>query len=1809
MDFHFGTPSRLERQIAQDLLRDQSELDLSLPAAPTRNQSMSSTSRLPLNSFTNNHASYSRASTSSAGSFRGDEQSQSFDISSHVRKSDATPKPPLSLATAVAMSQNQPGYEAPVEAGQPRPGSSQSSSGSSSVRPRAKHGFAPAEDAGVQDAIAPFSAASSMSLDRDMDGSRTHQFPDPYGHLRIVSPPLTSTPQRVGAASTVGSRSRTTMTIRQAHYGTANGGTSLSRSHGTVLDSTLGSASQGAKSARSAFTALDDLTESSIAPEDEDAYDHADAEAQVGAGPLDRAPAVARDFVVYDTTSAAPSSETEAISVDDQEVRTETMHTSEILEAPRDMPQASVRSPPQQLQGSGSGRESGAESSWRRRREARRKLGVINDESMIDEEDEPQDDIQQPIEQQRDAADESAERQVGNRSASRSHRTVVPADLSGQTGVDAEGEQSGTTFSSPAAARLARQGLTTALAQSTSDERHGREATPQREIYQAGSTPGPATALPDGEARATAFGAATPRAQTSAADHEKMKAYLLNSVKATATIGSSRKDTRIRTLERLQARAMLSQTPGRFFKGGTYGESDESSSGANANTPRLRMDLLGKANTVAAGRTPLPKGGIAELLRRGALSRLGDTSDRAEGTQGQDSSQDHSGSMAYDGSSRGGVDHHTVLESLAGLSETSSNDLTAPPQTSMHGPLGLRSNTSFPGLGAAEVGTDANAVARPRVDPSRLAVYQSKLNARLDAENEELKKERDELSRQLEELRQENEAQRQQDNGRAAPANDADVAAALLAEQERANALDKEAQELADLLDERERELEVVRAELERLRGGTNGKDDGSGPNTSSNGRDGDDQASNDEAVEQLRFELEELQAQLKDKDEDIMDLEDRLEDERRQMEKQVQQAKAYSFETLEKVESKRDEALERVRQLQADLEESQQECDRLHAELDSQQARAQDRDSAESENVELRQQVSSLTRKVQQLENEARSARSDAEVAADRAEEEHQKVQALEKQIEAWKAEVADLEADIEVEKQRADRAEEQLADRGEEQDPDATATQSGRTRSVASQCSNKERKAASLEKQLAAARETIDKLTAQLQREATSPSRSSPHSPRSKDLELEILREQKNELQLRVDEYRKMISAGVGNTLALLSQQEPTTPQQGDKSSRLAPVTPGNRGLSPLPKSVMSLRHISPMRTPGSPAPLSEASWLYNESSLGAAGVAERIAFLESALDEANASIDAKLQKLDSAGVAHLTLAERLERANQRIAELEAELERLRMRGSTVGGAGTSFTVSDSPNKSSRSAVQRQRVFADVHAQLEALKSRWAGDHDQLKQREAEVERRELELADRSRERREYRGVLAELERFREAAASLQNDLQAEQARQREMLAKSKATSQEKAEIESRLISTQAELDAVKRKLQDKMGGLEDLSRELLDRSTRADTSTEGRRARMQAQIDDLAAQVELAQEQVESLKQERHDLLSQRAELHIEFARVNERYESVAADLALSRQALAAHQAQLDEQIEQMEAIHAALRNKKAEFDEVVGDRDRLRAERDEIVRDVGKFESELRRVRREADRQGSDLEALRAERERVTAQRARDEEEKQRARERDMQQVQNLVKQLKVKTQEVEQVKAKLEEADRIRSAAPPPYTTASHQAAQQQQQQQLQQQMLMSLRLQHAQECKGLMLQIRYLKAKLMRETDLRSDLAHQKTYITLLLRGLVQVDNEVGRLLFDLCIESDERKRAQDDNRKTPAQKRWGVVGKAVRAVVRMRTMAEKWQTTCRIKSSLAHAHHEVQGRRQKQVQVEGVKLEGVKHSQPHHTLPARQNS
>ncbi|GAC72376.1 hypothetical protein PANT_7c00071 [Moesziomyces antarcticus T-34] len=1440
MDLHFGTPARLERQIAQDLMQEQSEFDLSLPGGDTRDIS-ASISRTPLAPSNRHNSSFSRPSDSSDASTPAKHTRLDRPLATTL---------PVTLAAAVHNASTQPSQE---------------------------HHH-------------PISASSSTSSVSDSPHSA--HFPDPYTHVRSTSPPLTSTPHRtVGAASTVGSRSRT-MTARPLAEAT-----STQRYDDTTKTS---AASRAARSSRSASALLDDLTESSIAPED--ATDaHTDRIHNTSSAPQPHPHQLdGHDLVVYDAPSSSSSKPLD--------------HSPAASEA----------------------------IDWHQRRAQRRRL-VQLDESAVDDDDDTRATQDAPTA----ASSQAAEPEP------------TPAPSAPET------EYTATTHSSPAAARLVRQGLGAA---SRNAQAESAASTPVRQATSNFATPKQA---PDSEERA------------------RMKQYLLNSVKATdrTRLRTGRSsDAHLEALERLKAQAQLHQTP--TSRSEPTATTPDSAAPSSAAPPSRRMDRLGRANTIAAGRTPLPKGGAAALLRRGALMDSSTNSSAVQSPLLRAASEPVPD--ADDASAVGSATY----------SEASSNDLALAPNASKHSAMGLRANTSFPGLGAAEAGTEANSVARPRVDAAKLALYQSKLNARLDAENSELKKERDQLLAKL--------AAFEQATGQADGEMLEQVRNELQQEKQRADALDEEAQQLADLVDDKEREIEALKSSAAHSQ----------------------DNPSDNE--EQLREEIDELKAELKERQEDMDELEARLERERVQMEEQVQQAKAFSFQTLDRIEAERDQALERIQSLEAQLN-------------DATPARTDATPSAG--------EIEALQTRIGELE-------------ADK--------QQLVSEMEAKDAQVRRVEGEIEAlrEQARADS----VRIRGLERRLNATNAQLSKAADAHTSSVDYD----ALRQELEEAQAHIAELEAQRERAS------------SQDERVQMLEQHKIELEQRVQQYREMISRGVGTNLANISRTDaqPSTPV----------------GSSPLPKSVMSLRNVSAVRTPRSPGPLSEASWLYNESTLGAANVVERIAYLEGALDEANASIDAKLQQLDSAGVAHLTLAQRLQQAQERIAELEAELERLR-------GAGDV----------SKSVGERQQVFADVHAQLEALKSRWASDHGKLQERERELERRERELGDRSAERRQHRDVLAELQRAKEAARSLQLDLQTERARQTDMLAEEKHAGMQRDAVEGSLQRTHAQLDTVKRRLQDKLDDLNDLSR---------DDAGETHSRQAQAEVD--------------ALRRERNELLAQRAELHAEFAGANEKYARVVEELRASRAALAEHQTQLDEQIVQMEAAHVALRSKKALYEQVVGDRDRLRAERDLIVRDVGTFEHELRSLRREADRQGQDLQHLRQQRDQAR----RQNEDTGAERAQFIAQVKILVQQLREKTDEVEGIKTKLDALEA--NSLPPPYVDSRH-----------------------AEECKGLLLRIKYLKLKLARESDRCADLAHQKKYISQLLAGLAKSDAALAKILLDLDLHSPAKT-------KSGAEMRWAKACGVARAVARMQLLAKRTHEERRIKSHIDAAHADVRARRVK---------------------------
>jgi sRNA-binding protein len=172
--------------------------------------------------------------------------------------------------------------------------------------------------------------------------------------------------------------------------------------------------------------------------------------------------------------------------------------------------------------------------------------------------------------------------------------------------------------------------------------------------------------------------------------------------------------------------------------------------------------------------------------------------------------------------------------------------------------------------------------------------------------------------------------------------------------------------------------------------------------------------------------------------------------------------------------------------------------------------------------------------------------------------------------------------------------------------------------------------------------------------------------------------------------------------------------------------------------------------------------------------------------------------------------------------------------------------------------------------------------------------------------------------------------------------------------------------------------------------------------------------------------------------------------------------------------------------------------------MAAERSDVARTVSALEADLARVRREAEAFGRDLKALRAEKERAEEQERRKVEEARKAQraEKEARSAEKEAKeQAKALVMEVKKHKeeARWERREREAHICAAYALSLTHSLIYKTNKTYRDGQVVSTLKLQHNKECKGLIVQIRYLKAKFTRESLLRCDLGYQKHYLLVLL--------------------------------------------------------------------------------------------------------------
>ncbi|KAJ7696511.1 hypothetical protein B0H17DRAFT_1158623 [Mycena rosella] len=556
---------------------------------------------------------------------------------------------------------------------------------------------------------------------------------------------------------------------------------------------------------------------------------------------------------------------------------------------------------------------------------------------------------------------------------------------------------------------------------------------------------------------------------------------------------------------------------------------------------------------------------------------------------------------------------------------------------------------------------------------------------------------------------------------------------------------------------------------------------------------------------------------------------------------------------------------------------------------------------------------------------------------------------------------------------------------------------------------------------------------------------------------------------------------------------------------------------GISPIHRQVLSLSMRAP-KTPG--GPLRDMSWLNATAADGTPSplVAE-IARLQYKLDQANESIDDKLDKLGDAGLGVVGLTKRLEDARARIVILEEEIARLSrkeerrvhrlerarcqkcmtkvdlrsaIRAEADESSVDAFSVSlpsEPPTPPTRTSEALRADLHSVNSHLSRMKKQWedekkkllgekavlqdAANRLNLKVRTAEEEVRMVAETKKAGEKLRV-GVEGELEEAKRVISDLEADLKSERSRLRALSTEQNRVEREKENVLLQLQRTETDMGEVKQQLQRFKEENHELEAEL-----RVNVNAEQKARLLEVRVSENA-------ETVEQLRQERSMLAMDHKNLQLRFSEISEHANRLRTEHRASQVSHDDRRHELDLQLGEIDDLRHALEDQADQLQRAEAERNRIAAEKSDVAKNVAALEADLRRVRRDAEAFGRDLKLLRSEKERLEA---KQREEATRA-ERTRKQSQT---QIRVLTEQLEGQRAKtLRAKEDLRS----------HVCVMDERQ-------LSALKLQHNKECKGLIVQIRYLKAKFTRESALRGDLCYQKDYLLVLLSKFEKSEHNI----------------------------------------------------------------------------------------------------
>ncbi|KAG1860628.1 hypothetical protein DFJ58DRAFT_715534 [Suillus subalutaceus] len=721
---------------------------------------------------------------------------------------------------------------------------------------------------------------------------------------------------------------------------------------------------------------------------------------------------------------------------------------------------------------------------------------------------------------------------------------------------------------------------------------------------------------------------------------------------------------------------------------------------------------------------------------------------------------------------------------------------------------------------------------------------------------------------------------------------------------------------------------------------------------------------------------------------------------------------------------------------------------------------------------AELEEAVTATTERIQDLEEQLTSAQDHFNQLEAAEQEANDRAEALEKEKESASLLVNQMEDALEAAEQKMRTDQEVVADLKAkistlEREREREREMSRLLKGQHSDESNAELENV-LEAELEQAHKEIAKLTELLQH---SPARKAIDA--AKDQRIEILEKDKEQLQARIKALRS-------------TSFETATPNKVVNLS----------GISPIHRHVLSMSVRAP-KTPG--GPLKDLSWLNNTT--GDASVSpllNEIARLQTELDRANDSIDQKLDELEDAGLGVVSLTRDLELARSKISQMENEmgrlerreerrlhrLQRLRCQKCMVkvdtstfqrfyDADESSLDVSHSglpSNPPTPPTKTSEALRLDLHAvnrELDTMKQRWEEEkrhllgeravlQDAANRMNMEIRSAKDEAKKATEASRRSRADTREVERAKAVIADLEAECPQEQDR----------VQREKSVVARQLQRTEADIDDVKRQLQKAKRENNELETELRTNAT------------IEQQARHLECKVKENAETIDQLREERSLLAKDHKELQRQFTEVSERVNKLRNDYAKSQSSHDKRRHQLDSHLGEIEDLRRALSNQADELQRSEEEKNRMAIEKTDVARTVAALESDLRRVKRDAEAFGRDLKTLRTEKEKLQAKHRDELAKAERAKKQAQSQMRLLNEQLGSQHTKLKMAQEKLKIKDHG-------FATDGYQ--------------LVELKRQHKEECKGLVVQIRYLKAKFTRESTLRDDLVYQKHYLLVLL--------------------------------------------------------------------------------------------------------------